>query len=425
MNTPQGAATPKPPRNLRWLALFLLFVVFPPTHLVAIPAFARKYKVSCSLCHAPFPRLSAFGEQFAANGFEFARGEPPRDTIATGDPSLRLQGPVPFAVRMDAYLLTLAQKGEKVVGPDLQTPWLMKILSGGQVADGVSYYLYFFLSERGEVAGLEDAYVQFSDVAGTGVDLIVGQFQVSDPLFKRELRLEYEDYQLYRARIGNVRADMTYERGLFASFSPWENGDAALMVVNGRGLSAAGANRQYDTDRAKNIFFRYSHTAGPLRLGGFLYAGQEKSGGLTDRHLSFGPDLTLSLGEKTEVNAQYLRRTDSNPFFLRACSAGDPRCGAGSRDPFQVRTEGLMVEVHVFPQGPDGKWALSGLYNSVESNREALSLRSGEQGFLRSYESVSAVATYLLARNLKLSGEVGYDTRLERARLVMGVVTAF
>lgn len=37
----------------------------------AIPAFARKYGASCSLCHAPFPRLTAFGERFAANGFEF------------------------------------------------------------------------------------------------------------------------------------------------------------------------------------------------------------------------------------------------------------------------------------------------------------------------------------------------------------------
>jgi len=52
--------------------------------------------------------------------------------------------------------------------------------------------MYFLLSERGEVAGLEDAYVQFTDVAGTGVALLLGQFQVSDPLFKRELRLAQE-----------------------------------------------------------------------------------------------------------------------------------------------------------------------------------------------------------------------------------------
>jgi hypothetical protein len=55
--------------------------------------------------------------------------------------------------------------------------------------------------------------VQFTDIASSGVSLIAGQFQVSDPLFKRELRLEYEDYQPYRVRVGLTTADLTYDRG--------------------------------------------------------------------------------------------------------------------------------------------------------------------------------------------------------------------
>ena len=31
----------------------------------AIPAFARKYKMSCKTCHAPIPRLKAYGDEFA------------------------------------------------------------------------------------------------------------------------------------------------------------------------------------------------------------------------------------------------------------------------------------------------------------------------------------------------------------------------
>jgi hypothetical protein len=34
-----------------------------PEPAEAIPAFARKYRVSCALCHQPFPRLNAFGEE--------------------------------------------------------------------------------------------------------------------------------------------------------------------------------------------------------------------------------------------------------------------------------------------------------------------------------------------------------------------------
>src|SRR5688500_951863 len=186
---------------------------------ITIPAFARKYRTTCATCHSPVPRLNAFGERFAENGFEFP-GVPPSDTIATGDPLLRLQNTLPLAVRIDAYMAAYARGRGAQVAADQQTPWVLKLLSGGQVADKISYYMYFLLSERGEVAGLEDAYVQFTDIAGSGVNVMAGQFQVSDPMFKRELRLEYEDYQPYRVRVGDTRADLTYDRGLMALWSP-------------------------------------------------------------------------------------------------------------------------------------------------------------------------------------------------------------
>src|SRR5688500_8625782 len=177
----------------------------------AIPAFARKYKTSCATCHSPFPRLNEFGERFAANGFQM-EGEQPRDTINTGDPLLRLQQTLPLAVRIDAYMAAYARARGGQVAADQQTPWVVKLLSGGQVAEKISYYMYFLLAERGEVAGLEDAYVQFTDIGGSGVSVIAGQFQVSDPMFKRELRLEYDDYQPYRLRVGDIRADLTYDQ---------------------------------------------------------------------------------------------------------------------------------------------------------------------------------------------------------------------
>jgi hypothetical protein len=228
------------------LAVLLLASVAPPAG--AIPAFARKYRVTCATCHAPVPRLNAFGERFAENGFEFAVGEAPRDTIATGDPMLRLQRELPLAVRLDAYLSALSRRSGGQVVVDQKLPWTVKLLSGGQVADKISYYAYFLLSERGEVGGLEDAYLQFTDVGGSGVNLLVGQFQVSDPLFKRELRLQYEDYQVYRVRVGDTRADLTYDRGIMAAWSPRDGTDLSLQVVNGQGLSTASMAREYDRD---------------------------------------------------------------------------------------------------------------------------------------------------------------------------------
>jgi hypothetical protein len=99
-------------------------------------------------CHAPVPRLNAFGEAFGANGYEFAVGEPPRDTVGTGDPLLRLQNDLPLAIRFDAFARaqTNPASGQNTI--DFQMPWVIKLLSGGQVTDKVSYYIYFLLAEK-------------------------------------------------------------------------------------------------------------------------------------------------------------------------------------------------------------------------------------------------------------------------------------
>ena len=56
-------------RATRWIASLLLTVALMPVDANAIPAFARKYRTTCATCHAPFPRLTPFGETFAGNGF--------------------------------------------------------------------------------------------------------------------------------------------------------------------------------------------------------------------------------------------------------------------------------------------------------------------------------------------------------------------
>jgi len=40
----------------------------------SIPAFARKYQTSCATCHNGFPKLTAFGEAFRRNGYQFPGG---------------------------------------------------------------------------------------------------------------------------------------------------------------------------------------------------------------------------------------------------------------------------------------------------------------------------------------------------------------
>jgi hypothetical protein len=387
-----------------------------PSAASAIPAFARKYSASCNLCHAPAPRLNAFGEQFAANGFEFVPGEAPGDTMDTGDDLLRLLRRIDLAMRLDAYASLSRPLGRERAGVDLQTPYNMKVLSGGVIAPRISYYVYFFLTERGEVTGLEDAYIQFTDVAGRGMSVIAGQFQVSDPLFKRELRLPYEDYHAYRVRVGAARADLTYDRGLMISAAPWAGGDVVLMVVNGQGLRAAGADRLYDRDHLPNLALRYSQEVGAaVRLGAFGYWGLEGAEGRRDRIVMWGPDATIAGPAGAELNLQYVRREDSNPLLQEAASSTHVDAG--------------FAELIMGPAGRGSRAYATLLYNVVRASAPLISLRVGEQelgtGYLQRYETIAGGAHYLLHRNVRIMAEAGWDLELDRPRFTTGLTLAW
>lgn len=414
-------------RVLASSALSLLLLCLAVTPAEAIPAFARKYKVSCSMCHSPAPRLNEFGERFANNGFEFAPGEAPRDTLNTGDPLLRLQDGLPLAVRLDAYVTALTRRENGQVIADQQLPWAVKVLSGGQVADRVSYYMYFFLSERGEVTGLEDAYVQFTDIGGSGVSVLAGQFQISDPLFKRELRLQYEDYQAYRVRVGDTRADLTYDRGLMAIWSPRNGTDVAFQVVNGQGIGPGNEARQYDADGFKNVGVRVSQDAGPIRIGAFGYFGREGADGATSNFRMWGPDATVPLADLGELNLQYYRRWDDDPF-LGACSLVAP-CPGGATGAVSTTVDAAMAELVFWPQGPNGRLWFTGLWNWVDASAPVVTLRVGEQlrgdGYIDRFHNGGLGVHYLLSRNLRVLGESTWDFELDQMRFVSGMSMAF
>jgi hypothetical protein len=373
----------------------------------AIPAFARKYGMSCSTCHLPMPRLTEFGAAFGDRGFVLARGEELADEVSTGDATLQLLRHIPLALRLDVYGHYRSAPQEH--GLDLRTPWVVKLLSGGPIAPRTSYYLYFLLSERGEVAGLEDAYLHFGEPLGIPVELIVGQFQVSDPLFKRELRLEYEDYYAYRVRVGEVRADLTYDRGVSVAAAPWPGGDVVFQVVNGRGLDEATSLRRYDTDRWKNVAARVSQELGPVRAGMFGYFGRESVAGVRSRFSIWGPDATVAFGD-VELNLQYLHRQDDDPFFL------------GVSAPERVRAG--FAELIWTPVAQDGRLTLLALLNWVESGSPTFSIGDG-RGYVDSYRSLVAGASWLQARNIRLLGEAGWDLDAAKPRFTAGVVTAF
>jgi hypothetical protein len=394
----------------RRCAVALALVALLPAMASAIPAFARRYGVSCRLCHDPAPKLNAFGEQFAGNGFRFAAAEPPRDTVDTGDPLLELARSLPLALRVDAYVRAYTEEQ----GTDFQTPYGFKILSGGPISNSISYYVYFFLFERGEIGGIEDAFLYFNDIASAPLDAAVGQFQVSDPMFKRELRLMIDDYTIYRTRVGEQTIDLTYDRGLMAAV------DAVGFtltgeVINGNGRGAAEDNRRLDDNTFKNLFGHVSRDVDPhLRVGAMGYFG--KSDGvsatgadtLTNDTWMLGADATISLGA-VELNAQYVHREDNVPTF----TAGEEA----------ARTDGGFAELLVRP--PESRWYGVALYNVIRANRPLLDPRSGGPSGIDRYHTLTGGVGHLLRRNIRTYGEITWDVERKEALFGVGVTAAF
>lgn len=381
---------------------FLLFLV---TALVigdrpaeAVPAFARKYRLSCSTCHVAVPKLKEYGDEFAGNGFLLPDGEEPkRAYIDTGDDDLQLLRELPIAVRFDAYLQAADRETAKT---DLETPYGLKLLSGGPITKNISYYFYFYAYERGEIAGLEDAYVHFNNIGDSDLDIMVGQFQVSDPLFKRELRLTFEDYQIYRAHPGESQATLTYDRGLMVTYGFDSGLDVVGELLNGNGIGPA-EDRLFDFDNRKNFALRASQSFGKLRIGAFGYNGGEKDEtGEENQIWMYGPDVSFSL-PKFEVNAQFIHRKDDNPFF-------------GTAGVREINLDGGFIEVIYLPQADRSKWIFTALYNHIDGTGSAFD-----------YQTASASVSRLLARNFRMLGEFTYDFESDNPRMTVGFVSAF
>ena len=362
----------------------------------AIPAFARKYGYSCDICHAPVPRLKAFGEEFMNNGYRIPDKEPPRATIDTGDPTLLLQRDLPLAIRFDGFA-SYAPKG--AVKGDFQAPFALKIMSGGNISEHISYYTYFLMTEDSRIAGLEDTYLYFHDLFGTSFSLSVGQFRITDPVKPAETRLTFEEYALFGARVGASRISLSYDRGIIASYGTPFGLDFVLEVVNGNGIDGQDV---FDSDKYKSVVYRAAQSfwKDSVRIGFLGYTGREAGDeGRTNRVTYFGPDLRVRL-PLVELTFEYVRRTDSNPLFQEAGQA--------------AKTDAWLAEAVICPWGEKGKTFFTVAYNGVSS-----SLAGND------YSALTLNAGYLLRRNLRAVAEYRHDFLGDAHRFLVGLVTAF
>lgn len=394
------------------ILLAIIITAIAASDIFAIPAFARKYNMTCKTCHSPFPKLKPYGDEFAGNGFVLKDQDAPRYFVETGDPELSLIRDLPLAMRMEGYV-TYNQANTQQ--SDFTAPLFFKLLSGGTISNSVSYYVYYIL-ENGERGKIEDAWLMFNDVAGSDLDLTLGQFQVCDPLFKRELRLTKDDYYVYKVRPGASNVDLTYDRGIMLTYGLESGTDLALQIVNGSGIGEGFMGGNFDDDKYKNFMGRVSQDVGEhIRIGAMGYYGKEQNElteGINGTFTTYYPqnELWMLGGDATitfdpiELNLQYVERNDNNPTFLYNQDNPIP----------EIATRGAFAELIYLPKGDDSKWYAVGLFNWIESDFSELN-----------YKTVSGHLGYVFKRNIRMVVEANYNFKQEYTKFGLGVITAF
>jgi hypothetical protein len=164
---------------------------------------------------------------------------------------------------------------------------------------------------------VEDAWFSYDDLFDTGVGLQLGQFQLSDLMFPREVRMTFQDFMAYRF------AGITYDRGVLfgRGFGPL---DVSLGFVNGNGIeenfnvTSPGYRRPdhlFDNDTGKSIFGRVGTGIGPASVGLFGLAGEQRnatgpagteSGDRDTDKVVFGIDASGRIADRWYWFGQYL-----------------------------------------------------------------------------------------------------------------------
>jgi hypothetical protein len=212
---------------------------------------------------------------------------------------------------------------------------------------------------------------------------------------KRELRLERLDYEIFKVRPGASSVDLTYDRGVAvaAGLGPV---DALFTLTNGNGIGEG-----FDDDRYKSYGLHLGGELGPVMVGLYGFVSKEQGeAAVVNTTAIFGPHAAADVGPVT-LSLVYLERRDSNAGFAVA-----------GQD--ETRTRGGMAEALWWPMGRDGRLTLALLYNLVESDDDLADRDSG-----------ALAASWVLRRNVRLTGEVGIDRIVESWAGSVGTVVAF
>lgn len=391
-----------------WLMGGTALLVLSTQSASAMPEFARRYDMSCAACHSAFPRLNKFGEHFAKSNMRLPNWKETADKI--GDDRLVLPAHPPLAIRAQAYVQ--ARQGKAIdpitgtsqyAATDFQSPYLVKLLSSAPLSEDLTYYFYAIMGEKGgngEVV-VEDAWFRHSNIFGSGIGMMLGQFSLSDSMFPREVRMPFQDFMVYRM------AGLTYDRGVLFDRDVGPVG-IDLGITNGNGIRSnlslnspgfARPDRMFDNDSSKTVFAHLGTDLGPVGVGLFAASGQQR--GATG---PAGMSKSLRNTDKRVVGLDASGQVGTSNVFWYAQYLWNNWDGFLDSDPARkYRWNGGFAGVDWIA---NERWAFSALYN-YDNAGDLAHTNTVYEGI--AMNSLSLTASYYFMRNVKGIIETNFD----------------
>lgn len=303
------------------IVLFGYMGVFVPD-AQAIPAFSRKYDVSCNTCHVPsFPKLNDFGNRFRDSGYQMDSDDDLPTGLHMGYWPVSLRTSVGYQLgsinRLAVGNPATSQVGASTGGFGFT---ILDILAFGTIMKDVSYGVIYTpgLGSAGFGTGrsdgdLEVAFVRLNNMMGTSLlNVKVGKYELDLPFSEKRSPTLNTNFVMYHYRSGTPFSRVTANP---IGNRQYGNANDFALGDNQPGLELFGTK---DIELV-NGTFRYS-----LNVVSSNVTNVAGSGG--GRALQFYGHATQSFGGFGIVDGQ---RIGVFGMFGRAPTAANPAIAGG------------------------------------------------------------------------------------------------
>lgn len=336
---------------------------------LAIPAFARRYRVECHFCHDVYPKLNALGQRFRERGFRLEHEE--EFNVSKWARS------VPVIVRAEGTRNFFEEGQDTTTGT-------IKGVSAGNLGKRFSYWVddsITIQSGQDNVTHVkpDNAWLRYEVVSGGKLYAKAGRLELDLP-FTQARTPHLFGYDIYIANTGFETDSIgQFQDGFEVGGDLPRDAHWSAAVVKGRNAPGAAELSDEAGKFEANVFLRLSKRIKRDRVGGFAYIGRTNLA-LTqrrvweDNHLRIGGDAIAWIGP-LNLYGVYMYGRNDNSFATKAQPLGTQEplsiYGGFAQADYHVRDEVVLTlrlnQVSLgLPTPPGGQQNLTSLFPGIQ-----------------------------------------------------------